>query len=284
VSVRRGLALAAGLLLLLYVVLKESREPHLWLFVDDLLHPKPMPVTLPLSDGLAVRLYTDTRPHTGKVARLQKGLVLVEDFAESQPGDGRERIEEGFGFGLPLVEVAGQAYLSRSAIVEHEGNRLVKHYLLDTLDTPSGFLRRKYEPVPPIGTVTVTYTLSAGDILVAVDLSGLEVAWNRVYLMNEQGARFFTGYEEPGQFVEGEEFGHWQRTAARRGCVVAGDRSVQFCVETEEAVPRYFGRERYNQYYWLGMYALSWAGIDLALEPPLSRFEYRISVEAPRRE
>jgi hypothetical protein len=281
VSIKRGLALAAGLLLLFFVLLKESREPYLWLHVEDLLHAKPPPVTLPLIDRLATRVYPDTRPHTGKVARLQKGLVLVEGYDASQPGEGQERIEEGFGFGLPLVEVAEKAYLSRSATVERKGNRLVKRYVLDTLDTPSGFLRRKYEPVPPIGTVTVTYTISAGDILVAVDLSDLESAWNRVYLMNEQGARFFTGYEEPGLFVEGEEFGRWQPTIASRGCVVAGDRSVRFCVETDQPLRRYFGRERYNQYYWLGVYPLSWAGIDLELEPPVSQFEYRISVERP---
>jgi hypothetical protein len=102
--------------------------------------------------------------------------------------------------------------------------------------------------------------------------------------MNEQGARFFARYEEPGLAVEGEGFGRWQPTTARRGCVVAGDRSVQFCVETEQDVSRYFGRERYNQYYWAGVYALSWAGIDLELAPQDSRFEYRISVERLGRE
>jgi hypothetical protein len=283
-SPRRGLALLAGLLLLFFVVLKESREPYLWLYMDDVFHSKPPPVTLPLSDGLAVRLYADTRPHTGKVARLQKGLVLVEALPEPQSRDGQERIEEGFGFGLPLVEVDGQAYLSRSATVEQVGNMLVKRYQLDTLDTPSGFLRRKYEPVFPIGTVAVTYTVSADHIVVAVDLSGLGVPWNRAYLMNEQGARFFTRYEEPGLVVEAEGFGRWQPTTAHRGCVVAGDRSVQFCVETDREVSKYFGRERYNQYYWVGVYALSWAGIDLELAPQDGRFEYRISVERLGRE
>jgi hypothetical protein len=274
-KLKRGLALLAGVLVVL-LVLKESREPYLWLYVDDLLHPKPPPAMLPLSDELAVRLYADPRPHTGKVARLQKGLVLLDA--------GQERIEEGFGFGLPLIEVEGQAYLSRSAAVERVGNTLVKHYQLDTQDTPSGFLRRKYEPVSPIGTVTVSYTVDAGGIDVVVDLSSLETSWTRAYLMNEQGARFFTRYEEPGLAAEGEQFGRWQATTAQRGCIVADDRSVRFCVETEEAIPRYYGRERYNQYYWVGVYRLSWAGIDLELEAPLSRFGYRITVERMGRE
>jgi hypothetical protein len=266
-----------GVLLIAFVALKESREPHLWLFVDDVLHPKPAPHTIPLSGGLAVRLYADTRPHVGKVARLQKGLILLD-------GD-REVVEEGFGLGLPLVKVAGRAYLSRSATTEyHSGparTTLVKRYEMDTLDTPSGFLRRKYEPVPSIGTVTVSYTLAVEAIEVTVDLAGLETSWDQVYVMNEQGARTFTRYEEAGLAVEGAAFGRWQPTTSHRGCIVAGDRSLQFCVETEKEVPRYYGRERYYQYYPLGVYALSWAGIDLELAQPARRLTYRIEVERP---
>jgi hypothetical protein len=271
-KLRRVLVLL-GALVLVFLLLKEIQEPYLWLFVDDLLDPKPAPQKLSLAQGMAVRLYTDTRPHTGKVARLQKGLILEVD--------GSEVVEEGFGFGLPLVEVEGQAYLSRSALVKRVGNTLVKKYQMDTMDTPSGFLRRKYEPVPSIGTVVVSYTVSADGVHAVVDLSGLDADWNRVYLMNEQGARVFTRYREPGLEVKGDQFGKWQSTTERRGCIVAGDGSVQFCVETEDEGLRFYGRERYNQYYWVGVYALSWAGIDLELAPPVNRFEYHIRIERP---
>jgi hypothetical protein len=287
VSLRRGLALVA-LLLVAFLVVRESREPTLWLFVDDLLHPKPAPFTLPLSEDLAVRLYTDTRPHVGKVARLQKGLVLVRrDRGEDA---GQDLVEEGFGFGLPLVEVAGQAYLSRSASVQQVGNALIKRFEMDTVDTPSGFLRRKYEPVPPIGAVTITYPVVAtegedgGSIALAVDLSDLEAPWDKVYVMNEQGARLFTRYEEPGLVVEGEQLGKWQPASARQGCMVTGDGSMRFCVETDAETRRYYGRERYNQYYWVGVYVLSWAGIDLELESPLGRFDYRVTVDGASHE
>jgi hypothetical protein len=163
--------------------------------------------------------------------------------------------------------------------VERRDDRLVKHYVMDTLDTPSGFLRRKYEPVPPIGTVTVSYTVVAGGVEVTADLSSLQVRWDRAYLMNEQGARFFTRYEEPGLAVEGEAFGKWQPTTAQRGCVVAADRTVRFCVETDQEMPKYYGRERYNQYYWVGIYSLSWAGVDVELDWPANRFTYRVVVE-----
>jgi hypothetical protein len=275
---RLAALLAATVLLLL--ILKESREPFLWLFIDDLVRPKPPPLSMSVADGLAVRLYADPRPHVGKVARLQKGLVLVVDGAAAGPGGATERIEEGFGFGLPMIDVGGQAYLSRSALVEADGETLHKTYEMDTVDTPSGFLRRKYEPLPSIGTVSVHYTRTGpGVIEVTADFSGLRVAWDRAYLMNEQGARFFTRYEEPGLAVHGEEFGRWQPTTARQGCIVAADGSVRFCVETDDQIPRYYGRERYNQYYWLGVYSLSWAGIDLELAAPAADFTYQIRLD-----
>jgi hypothetical protein len=117
-----------------------------------------------------------------------------------------------------------------------------------------------------------------------VDLSGLKADWDRVYLMNEQGARAFTRYREQGLEVQGDQFGKWQPTTARRGCVVASDDLVQFCVETENDGPRYYGRERYKQYYLVGVYTLSWAGIDLEFAPVGNRFEYYIHVERPNSE
>jgi hypothetical protein len=280
----RRFAILALVLALLFLIVKESREPYLWLFVEDVLRPKPPPLAAGLQNGLAVHLYADPRPHIGKVARLQKGLVLVQE--------GQERIEEGFGFGLPLIQVGDQAYLSRAASVERTGDTLIKRYEMDTIDTPSGFLRRKYEPVPSIGTVVISFTIApttsettldsdrpTSRIHVSADFAGLTVDWNRAYLMNEQGARFFTRYEEPGLAVEGQDFGIWQPTRAPRGCIVARDRSLQFCVETQEPVQKYYGRERYNQFYWIGIYVLSWAGLDLEVEGPVERFDYQIDLE-----
>jgi len=278
--------LVVGALLVSFVILKESREPYVWLFVDDWLHPKPTPITVGMSDGLAVRLYAGTQPHIGKIARLQKGLVLLVD--------GQEVVEEGFGFGLPFIVMDGQAFLARSGSVEQVGNRLVKRFHMDTMDTPSGFLRRKYEPTPPLGTVTVTYTVEAGEIGVVADFTELEMPWDQAYMMTEQGARFFTRYEEPGKSltpgggqgraVEGEAFGRWQPTVTRQGCIVARDLSVRFCVETEAETHRYFGREMYLQYYWIGAYALSWAGNDIELKAPVDRFAYRITLQRSNRE
>jgi len=267
------------------VIAKESREPYLWLYIDDLLHPKPAPQVLPLPGGLWGRLYADTRPHTGKVARLQKGMALGL-------GDS-ELIEEGFGFGLPMAEAGGQAYMARTATVEQVSRwTWVKRYTLDTIDTSSGFLRRKYVPVTPIGTVVVTYTVQGGGLDVEVDLAGLIVDWDRAYVMNEQGAGAFTRYLEPGKApvdLPGDGQAQWQRTAASRSCLATASvyrgelpEPVMYCVETEPGLTKYYGRERYNQYYWLGMYGLSWAGIDIEVPAGMPRLHYRIELGLSR--
>jgi hypothetical protein len=50
-------------------------------------------------------------------------------------------------------------------------------------------------------------------------------------------------------------------------------------VEREGEGKRYYGRERYRQYYWVGVYVLSWAGIDLEVEAPAEQVMYRVVVE-----
>lgn len=65
------------------------------------------PITVPLTDRLSVRLYADSSPHCMETAPLHKGLVLMLD--------NREVIEEGMGFGVPVVKYEDKTYFSISA-------------------------------------------------------------------------------------------------------------------------------------------------------------------------
>lgn len=272
-----GLTLLMGLLLV-----REYYAPHLTLIVRDALWGTE-PLTVPLDDvddGLSLRLYADTRPHVGKIAALQKGLVLV--------ADGAPLIEEGFGFGAPIVQVGDVTHLSRHAetALTRQGERitLVKAYTIDVADRPTRFLRKKYQDVAPLGSVVFSYTLRSPDtpdtIDVTVDLTGLEANWARVYLMNEQGARAFTRHRDAsGTAQEAGEVGIWEEAAAPFGCWEAPARAVRFCVVASAGQPGFVGRERYLQYNWLGVYALSWSGIDLEVEAPREIFTYTLRVE-----
>ena len=274
---RVKVVLAILALVLLLLAIRERYDPFLILFLDDMVQPKPAPLTIPLQDDLALRVYSDTRPHVGKVASLQKGLVLLHQ--------GDPVIEEGFGFGSPIVQVGDVAYLSRHATVsrfaEGDGGTLVKTYTIDVADRPTRFLRVKYEDVDPLGTVVFRYTLvDPTTIEVEVDFTGLTVDWDRAYLMNEQGAINFLTYQDAdGERWPGDAVGIWRPTQDPFGCWVHREGALRFCVETEPGRRTFVGRERYNVYRWTGVYYLSWSGIDVEIDPPVDRYRYTIHVE-----
>jgi hypothetical protein len=272
------LLLATGCLVLAWQVAAEAVEPRLWLDVADWLQPPPSPGEAPTAGGTSVRLYPDTRPHIGKIAGLQKGLVWVVQ--------GEEVVEEGYGWGCPLVESGGRAYVSRHAetTVERQGDavRLTKRYTMDAVDTPPQFLQLKFRPVPSLGVVTVHYDVHLDGVIdVAVDFSGLTGPWEQAYLMNEQGGERFTHYRDTdGRDLAAAEIGIWQPVAAARACFDSADGRFSFCVEPLEPVTLYMGRERYNLYNWRGVTELSWSGLDLEVPGPRQGYHYRIVLEA----
>ena len=111
------------------------------------------PVTISLTSLLSVRLYSDCRPSCLETAPLQKGLVLMVG--------NRELVEEGLGFGVPVVKYDDKTFFCSRAEVsqehESEGCTLRKTFVLDTIsckkfgdasyinDNLYGWLRRVFE-------------------------------------------------------------------------------------------------------------------------------------------
>jgi hypothetical protein len=88
-----------------------------------------MPRTIDLTDCISIRLYEDSRPTYLETAPLQKGLVLVFK--------GKEIIEEGMGFGAPVVLYRDRAFFSSSAETSFcqtgELKVLTKRFVIDSI-------------------------------------------------------------------------------------------------------------------------------------------------------
>jgi hypothetical protein len=87
------------------------------------------PLTLQIGNNVSIRVYWDSRPNYLEIAPLQKGLVLIVDD--------EELIEEGAGFGVPVVKYMNRTYFSSSAEswVEQKGMHyaIVKSFALDAI-------------------------------------------------------------------------------------------------------------------------------------------------------
>ncbi len=97
------------------------------------------PTTVELDGCISCRLYEDNRPHNLEISSLQKGLVLLVN--------GKEVIEEGAGFGTPVVIYRDKPYFSSSAETsmqrEEKNSILFKSFKIDTVSRKR-FLKNIY--------------------------------------------------------------------------------------------------------------------------------------------
>jgi len=86
-------------------------------------------LALQLTSRLSARLYQDCYPRCMETSALQKGLILTFD--------GKELIEEGLGFGVPVVKYRDKTYFSSLARISFGENRstswATKTFVMDTV-------------------------------------------------------------------------------------------------------------------------------------------------------
>jgi hypothetical protein len=183
--------------------------------------------TASVSDSVALRIYSNTKPFNLKIADLQKGLVFVYN--------GAEVIGEGTGFGVPILKYSDETYFSSSSALyawrQDNLTMIRKDFLMDVISrdvfrnvklknrkarTVIDYLSDVYQKrehlrfltvkdllsrlgvhasfvkVPSRGKVTTTYTIYDNSILVETDfsLTSKTDLW-KIFVLNEQSSLFF---------------------------------------------------------------------------------------------
>lgn len=84
-------------------------------------------LTLASFGRISLKLYPDCKPHNLKIANLQKGLVLAID--------GKEIIEEGIGFGVPVAKYADKTFFpgSSKVFIDKDHGVIEKVFAMDII-------------------------------------------------------------------------------------------------------------------------------------------------------
>ena len=266
--------------------------------------------SIPVSNCLALDVYSSTKPHNLKIATLQKGLVVV--------CNGTERIGEGAGFGFPVVVCPNETYFSGSATVslsktsqaitvrkefvmdrtarnkvgnmrlENKRTRVFIRYLCNLYQENRHFrspflkltefavnvgLEATFKKTSTVAKVPVTYEILGNTVNVQVDLSQIETEHRkRIFVLNEQSASFFRKYQDSHgtELVDGQ-IGAWDNVKAEWACFTDAREQVGFRLwQAKNAVFRR-GRETMRD-------CLDWAGLDYEVNPDFEKFEYRIEL------
>lgn len=267
-------------------------------------------ISIPVSNCLALDVYSSTKPHNLKIASLQKGLIFVCDATE--------KVGEGTGFGFPVLVCPEETYFSGSATVNlsksSKGIMVRKEFVMDrTARNKLGNVRLKnqqtrafirylcnlyqgnrhfrfpflmlkefivnmgveaaFEETEPVGKVSISYEIRGNAVRVQVDLSQIEEKHRKkVFILNEQSASFFRRYHDShGAALVDGQIGAWDNVNAEWACFTDAQGQVGFRLwQAKDAVFRR-GREIMRD-------CLDWAGLDYEVNPDIEVFEYRIEL------
>lgn len=263
---------------------------------------------IPISNSLALRVYSSAKPHNWKIAGLQKGLIPIHN--------GTEMIGEGTGFGVPVLVYPEGTYFSATCKVclSQYNNywTIRKEFIIDrmarnrfrniTLENRAAralfaslagmyqrhrhfrFLKLKgltgkmhvetaFVKAMSMGKVTVAYTIVGRRIRVRVDFKNLKRRnLQKIFILNEQGSRFFRKYNDSrGIELMDEKIGAWEIINTEWASLTIPHSGFGFRLwKVDKAILR-AGREFLKD-------SLDWVGLDYETSPATSVFEYLIEI------
>jgi hypothetical protein len=263
---------------------------------------------IPLSNSLTLRIYSDTRPHNGKITDIQKGLILIHE--------GTETVGEGTGFGFPVLIYSDETYFSgtsqvnlvkqknrtiickeffmdriarnrfRNVKLENRELRAVLRYVAGLYQRHKGLrslslkevytrigVKSSFIKVPSTGKIIITYIISQGMVRVKADFSQIpKHNLQRLFMLNEQGAGVFRRYmDSNGTTLIDRQIGAWDQVEAERVSMTDSTDVFGFSLKRINNSILRRGRE-----FLEGL--LDWAGLDYEIDPKNSTFEYDIGI------
>jgi hypothetical protein len=264
--------------------------------------------TVPLSNSIALKIYSNTKPYNLKIANLQKGLILVYG--------GKERVGEGTGFGFPVliypketffsgsstvsvaqttasIKIRKEFYMDRAArnklgnvYLENQKARAFIRYLTDFYQKNRRFrylslkeffvkmgVESAFVKTAAVGKVAVTYDINNCVINVKVDLHDLrKVSSKKVFVLNEQSASFFRKYSDAQQAsLVDKQIGAWEDVSPEWACLTSVQGEVGYRLWKVDGSVLRRGRETMSN-------CLDWVGLDYEVDPDSEVFEYRIEI------
>ncbi len=205
-------------------------------------------------------------PAQGKTAILVKGVTLRVA--------GSTAAGEGMGFGVPIVHYPDGWVYSRTATTVTTNRTWTRTYELDEIggDAAHGYA---FVPVPSRGQISVTYTVDAAGISVAVHVLSLAPAYIEVGILNEESARFNDFAADASPTLVDGSFGNWVPVNGTWARLQSRSLGVQWSVPAIAGAALHGGRELVPPDF-------DWAGLDYILPAPFAGATYRINIQRAR--
>lgn len=247
-----------------------------------------------LSDSLALEVFSSCYPQNLKTAALQKGLILscrgapvvgegtgfgvpIVKYSDETLFSGSasvyvsrrgDVVEVQKDFFMDLIARDG----FRNLKLESPKIRMLIDYISALYQRHAGVAKSiltlkpllfkfgvnsRFISAPSRGKVTVTYVLGQRRVLVKLDFTQLSrVNFERVFVLNEQGADFFRAYldSDDVRLVDGE-IGVWDTVTAESAKIVDEQGKVGFSLKAVEGACLRRGREM-RWFFELGWFRL----------------------------
>ncbi len=266
--------------------------------------------TFTISDFVAARIYSDTKPKIMKTANLQKGIILLYN--------GREVVGEGMGFGAPIAKYSDETVFSGSSLLGvhrrkdfvvirkefsmdliardqfrslklenkqlrsmidfvslfYQKNKWIARFIIFTQGLLSKFgVKSIFDKTTPKGKVILTCMIKKNLIDLNLDISQLDrQRLEKVFVLNEQGAHFFKKYfDSDGLNLYDDKIGFWDSVTAQYAKIADEQGRIGFKLKNIKGTLLRRGRELVEG-------SLDWIGLDYEINAHRDSFEYEIEV------